>query len=126
LLAIVETPLQLVATPGAGKIILIQSLAFQVNPGLTPYVDSGGFNFTLLYGSGPEAVAGPNFTGFLTSATIEVLTQNGFTGATWVLLDPATAANQPIMLTATGDPTLGNGTVRVRAWYVVHDTTLPS
>jgi hypothetical protein len=46
--------------------------------------------------------------------------------ATWVVLDPATAANQPIMLTATGDPTLGDGTVRVRAWYVVHDTTLPS
>lgn len=125
LLAIADTPKQLIASAGEGNIILLQSLMFQINPGDTPYIDAGGDSFKLMYGSSPQAATGPNFTGFLTSATFEALVQNNINGGAWAVW-PASIVDQPIMITATGNPTSGDGFVRVRAWYVVHNVEVVS
>jgi hypothetical protein len=124
-LALFSNPLVLVAAPGAGKAICVESGWMFYKAGTTPYT-TGGANLQLA----PLSVA----TTFLYAACFNA-PQAGLidqAASRTAILEPASNSpvpssdfsNQPLALASdTADPTLGNGTLLLSFYYTI--VTLP-
>jgi hypothetical protein len=120
ILALNTTPVQVLAAPGAGKMIELISVATELIFGTVAYSTNGGFRF--YYGNTSGARA--NWSQALVDT---VLTQTassiGITlGCTFANLveTPARLLNQAIIFTYTANPTLGDGTAIFKIAYRVH------
>jgi hypothetical protein len=122
LLALATTPIQLIAAPGAGKVIAPFMFAMQYKAGSTPYTLAGGDPELSIY----PAAAGPNLgpvgfnaTGLVTAAvdTVAYQADAASTNIARTNLD-----DQPwnLGLGDRGRPlTLGDGTLVVTVYYAI-------
>lgn len=115
LLALFSSPVEIVATPGAGKYLRVVSSSYILNFGSSAY--AGDTTAGLYYGSG---------SGQSADSPADTVFQNGSsdikTGAPASIdvNDPAAVENQSLVLTSqTSDMTDGDGTGVVEVWYVV-------
>lgn len=123
LLSIFTTPVQLIAAPGANKVIVPMRCAQVFNPVTTPYTDHGG---DLILGIGTINAAFWEFDGIATAGFWDQATKQlnsdqggGIGPSTGALSD---WANQPVIAGQdTANPTGGDGTVTFTTYYVVLD-----
>jgi hypothetical protein len=118
--ALRATPVQLVAAPGAGKVIQAISSFWQYSAGATPYTVPDGS--LVIYNATAGLVLGERFTenaaGFLDQAASQVLLLN----ADNTQAQPATSfANKALLIAnnGSGEWTAGDGTVIVTVYYAV-------
>lgn len=121
LLAIHTTPVQVVAAPGAGKMILPLQLMLNYTFVTTAYTDGGG-NLTVY----PNGAAADYWwrrasTGFWTLTASQLVTYGGGTASVGAGIIPAAPYSNVSLLinNDTANPTLGDGTLTVVIVYVV-------
>jgi len=111
ILALGATPLDLVAAPGSGKIIKIQSIVCNYVYGTTTY--AANTNLQVL----TKGVTVPQYQLDMLGATVSTIRQfadHTATGATDVQLSDNTAV---VLQVETGNPTTGDGTLTIYATY---------
>jgi len=110
------TPKVILAAPGAGKAILVESVEVQVVVGVTPFeLGSGVLEVRYTDGSGAKASAD------IPNATVESATNASYRA---VAASCAPVANAAIVLCASSDVTAGDGSVKIRLKYRVIKTDL--
>jgi len=117
LLTLNATPVQLVATPGLGKVLEFVRAVLIMDHGGTDFV-GGALDVSYTNGAGTtvsDAVAAADFM----QASADVIRVMQPLSA-----DVTLTANAPLMLVADADPTTGDGVVRVKVIYRVHETGL--
>lgn len=110
-LAIFTTPVQIIAAPGAGKIIFPTSASVNYVAGATPYTDHGG---SLLLQNGA------NWFSFATLGFWDQAASQIYMNGSLAFQQPAvsTFANKQLQITqSTANPTLGDGTLVVTVEY---------
>jgi hypothetical protein len=118
--ALYDTPVQLVAAPGAGKLILIDSILWDIAFGTTQYTAGGAIQAqygNTVHGAGSPASAS------IAAATLNGIAASGFiangSGAA-TLNAPATVENTAVYLSnATADFATGDSTATLYARYRV-------
>ena len=114
ILALNTTPIQLVAAPGANKMIVVSVVAFYYDHNTTAYAT----NTTLHLRYASAASSGITLGNFITQTQDVIATQTGnlFTSA------PNAFINQALNITVdTGNPTAGDGTLVVKVYYRIVD-----
>ena len=120
ILAMNGAPVTILAAPGSGKAILVDSITFKMVATSTQYASGGAVSF--VYHGGNVNVA---------SSTIPAATINATAGTTYTLLGPAIVASGAVLpantgvdiTNATGAFTTGTGTAV--AYIEYHVVTLP-
>jgi hypothetical protein len=118
--ALYDTPVQLIAAPGAGKLILIDSILWDIAYGTTQY--TGGGAIQAQYGNTAHGAGSP------ASASIAAATLNGVAASGFIangsgaatLNAPATVENTAVYLSnATADFASGDSTATLYVRYRV-------
>ena len=110
-----NTPITLVAAPGAGKMIWPDRVIATLDYGTTEYTVGGTVDI------------GVNADGdkvwFSIGASVDPEQDNVWTGLVEAAntLSPALVGNMPLVVTATAAVTLGDGTLTVTVWYTIED-----
>lgn len=122
LLALLGTPVTLVAAPGVGFAIMPTSIAIAFFGGSAAYTDAGGA-VSISAGTLSQALASNAI--FLTTTTpnknIQVI---GNFSATATAGNPPTCDNAPLQISkVTNNFAAGNGTAKVTVYYLVQPTT---
>tara|TARA_R100001463_G_scaffold19806_2_gene48603 strand:- start:599 stop:1135 length:537 start_codon:yes stop_codon:yes gene_type:complete len=112
LLTLATTAVDLVAAPGAGKVIDVISIMFYLNAGLTAY-DYGTGALPIKLGS--EQVASVSNS----STTINSATDAVFKAETPNSVTEVVAQNAALVLEAQSNPTQGNGVLYANVFYRV-------
>jgi hypothetical protein len=118
-LALLATPKVLIAAPGAGLAIIVDSLAI-AKIGTGVYTEAAD-NLVVEYAGGTDIIAAIETTGFLDQATSQVRAQRPAVS----VITPV--ANEAVELTIDGDAELGGGaaatTLKVTIGYHLIETT---
>ena len=116
ILAANTKPVTIVPAPGAGSFILVLASSYKVTFGTVAY--STGVAYGLYYGNASGKPADNGAPGDPLAQSQSVL---GFSG--YGIADNAAAlasfANQPVVFSAQGNPTLGDGTMTITAYYLI-------
>ncbi len=116
ILALNTTPVALVAAPGAGKFIVIDEITAMNDHGGTDFAFSATLAVRYTDGSGDEVATAFSEAAFAEASGDVFATQHG--------IDCIPVANAAVVLvTGTGDPTLGDGVMIFQVTYRV--VTLP-
>lgn len=126
LLALAVTPVQLIASPGAGKFINVLHIALNYTAGATPYTLGGAKAFNIEHGSPSGAEYQVTTAGLLDQATSQISPSNGL-----AVFDPAQAYipvsdmdNQNLQANGSGSTiTLGNGTLTFIMYYTIESAS---
>ena len=120
--AIYATPLQIIAAPGAGNVVVVDKILLTMDYGTTAYAAGGPIG--LQYGTGA------NLSGSAASAQIAAANVEGtasilnLAGGVSAAIATANAANQSICLSnATAAFTTGDSTFTVNVWYKIVPST---
>ena len=110
-------PITVIAAPGPGKLVVVDSVIFQLVAGATPYSGSGIDLLTEWGGGAGFFVAEACASQIFTSASNAFCSTpvEGITSA----LASSGAVNRPIIVTSTGPVTGGNGTISYWLQYRV-------
>jgi hypothetical protein len=113
---------QVIAAPGAGKIIIVNRFAISFTAGATPFT-GGGTGIALQYGA-TAYTAGNLATELVNAAVINVNTNNFAVGAGHAIsgatpLTTAAVTNALVCITCQTAFAAGNGTAVVKVWYTI-------
>jgi len=127
LLAIFTTPIQLVAAPGVGKVVVPITIALSYRYNTIAYTDNGGDIIIMPNGGGaPQDWASAAFHGvnFWTKTTHQFRAQGYSLAIVAAGLLSSAYDNKALMIANdTANPTLGNGTIIVTVNYQIFDLT---
>lgn len=124
ILALNTTPVQLIAAPGVGEMIVPDSVEFHYTNGGINFATSASLlltwqNYsTLAVWASSNAIpftAAGGFAGGPNSGFASI--QLGTNGPNWVGGNPVSIENQPLFIAASVNPTLGNGSLKVVVRY---------
>ena len=125
------TAIELIAAPGASKLILVHFVFIYIKNGTTPWTGIG--NAWLVYGTaGNDQVnmASALMTNVIqggTASTNYIAGQAGSIGSDWLgdttattqRITSANSLNQPVSFTCSSAPADGNGSVGWKIWYSI-------
>jgi hypothetical protein len=116
ILAMFTTPVAILAAPGAGKAIVVDTILFEMTTTATAYASGGAVSFVYHGGS----VASHSGTIPASVVTAGAGTSNTQLGSPTAANGTTVPANTGIDITnATGAFTTGTGTAKVQIWYSV-------
>lgn len=113
--------IQVIAAPGAGKIIIVNKFFISFTAGGVAFT-GGGTGIALQYAAGVYNAA-DLASELISAATITTNTNNFASGIGHSLgataLTTANATNAPIYITSQGAFAAGNGTANLKVWYTI-------
>ena len=116
LMAMKATPVSIIPAPGAGKLIIIDAIAFQFKNGATQFTGGGAVSF-VYHGTAITPHTGTIAAAVVNAAAADVQYLGPNTSAA---IDLQTAINTGLDITnATAAFAVGNGTAIVTVWYSV-------
>jgi len=133
LLSLATTPILAIPAPGTNQVINVHQLCAYLHFGTTPYTVPGGANLQTQYAATPGNTAfAASLAGWL-AATADALyafdalgtgAGRGWGGAPYASQNPPTNyVNQALYISATANPTLGDGTLTIVLDYTIDPTT---
>ena len=118
ILGLYTTPKQLIAAPGAGKVIVVDEIVFSYTYGSSAYVSAGGRHVYFCYSGTTLNIFGTSTSSFVNTSdmtgSVSFIRKYGYITAAPVLLDN-TALN--ILIPNGENYTTGNGTAKVFIKY---------
>lgn len=122
ILALLGTPVTIVAAPGVGFAIVPSLIIMRLLAGAAAYTDAGG---AVSFSAGTMSVALANNNIFLVTTSPNRRIQTfPWPGAIDTAANPPTDDNAPLQISkATNNFAAGNGTMHITAYYTVEPTT---
>jgi hypothetical protein len=116
LLGLGTSPVLILAAPGAGKVTVVLNTIYEYTFGSVAYTYAGGGG-GLFYGSSIEGATADNGDSSLLNGTVNqiIITAGGDTSN---VNATSAVANQPLYYATNGNPTLGNGTLKITVYYL--------
>jgi hypothetical protein len=120
MLALNTTPVELVAAPGSGKMIVLQDVSAKHNYATAAFSDT---DLTIGYDDGADlTVTTIDATNFLNNVSASTTRPTNRTAPGAAVLDAsAQIENENLALTAGANPTTGGGTLTLDIWYRIVD-----
>jgi len=118
------TPVEVVAAPGAGKVIAFVDAVVIHDVGTADFATS--HNLTINYkadGSG-STVSTTLAAAFISGSVVDKISTLKQLVTNIVIAVKADWENQPLTIKASADPITGDGTGRVKVWYRIFSTGL--
>ena len=119
-----SVPVQIIPAPGVGYFVQVQQVVFKYNFGTTQYTVGGGAPAWVLYYNGGGSATSVS----VSSSTFMNGTHNGLAVAVNTGINdgnyPADMDNLPLYVkigAGGADPTGGDGTITVEAWYFLNE-----
>ena len=118
LLALGGSPVQILAAPGAGKMTLILNTVYEYTFASAAFAYAGG-GAALFYGNSTGGALADNGDSSILAGTANQITITAGGDTSGVNVTSA-VANQPIYYAVNGDPTLGDGTLKITIYYLTY------
>lgn len=121
ILALATTAKELVAAPGANRVLEFISATIKYNAGSTGYTESTD-DMVIEYSGGQDVTASIDSSDFIDQTDDEIRVIPFSVSAMAITVDLEALKNTALQLFIPNDnPTLGNGTLDVRTIYRIHD-----